>query len=263
MAYDDYENSVSDSEPVELFEFTQGSSIWRWTSANVPIEYDTYTWEPTYIERGEIEQAGDDVRNEMSVIVHYTNALAALFIPASPELATSFVLYRGHESTFIVYWIGSVLGVSFQGEDATIKIGPPLRGGATSGLRRKYQKQCTYPLYGSQCGVNKLSYLLSGVVNNINGTVLTINVANSKPDGWFTGGQFVSGQTKRMIMGHTGTSVTLSQGINLVDIGDSCTLYAGCGHGYTVCDTKFSNRINFGGQPWIPSRNPFGGDGVT
>jgi uncharacterized phage protein (TIGR02218 family) len=225
--------------------------------------HDLKTYEPAYIKRSAIEQTGDDVRNAMSVTVSRTNDFVALFIAASPEVPIYFTLYRGHGTTFVTHWVGSVLGVTFEQDDAVIQIGPPYRGGKTSGLRRKYQKQCTYPLYGFQCGLNRSSWVISGTVNAINGKVLTINAAGAYADGWFRGGIFVSGETERMVVSHSGTSINVGQGVNLVDVGDSCSLYAGCTHTYTVCNDKFNNRINYGGHPWIPSRNPFGGDGVT
>jgi hypothetical protein len=42
-----------------------------------------------------------------------------------------------------------------------------------------------------------------------------------------------------------------------VAIGDGLKLTAGCDHVIQTCRTKFANEVNYGGFPWIPTRNPF------
>ena len=45
-------------------------------------------------------------------------------------------------------------------------------------------------------------------------------------------------------------------------LSDAVTLYPGCDHTLTTCDTAFSNSLNYGGFPAIPQKNPWAGDPV-
>ena len=41
------------------------------------------------------------------------------------------------------------------------------------------------------------------------------------------------------------------------------TLYPGCTKSRAVCKNKFDNLNNYGGFPWIPTKNPFGGSSIV
>jgi len=38
--------------------------------------------------------------------------------------------------------------------------------------------------------------------------------------------------------------------------------YAGCNRTIQECSSKFNNTLNYGGMPFIPTKNPFGGDPI-
>ena len=45
---------------------------------------------------------------------------------------------------------------------------------------------------------------------------------------------------------------------NWDSVGPMATVYPGCSHNTTDCDTVFDNLDNYGGFPYLPSENPFG-----
>ena len=53
--------------------------------------------------------------------------------------------------------------------------------------------------------------------------------------------------------------LTLSRAVPGLLTGAAITLYPGCDHTRATCAAKFANLDNFGGFPWIPTRNPFDG----
>jgi uncharacterized phage protein (TIGR02218 family) len=240
-----------------------GATIWRFNSGNEVVNFDSYDWEPALIKRESISQSKDKTRNEIMVSVHRSNLFARQFIAATPEQYLEFKLYRGHASFYETYWVGSVVSFRFTEHEVEMTIAPPYRAASTTGLRRKYQKMCSYNLYDNGCFVNKLSYEKVGTIATINGKTITSQVFGTVDNGWFVGGQLVSGITQRLIIGHTGTSITLVNAVPNLRVGDAFAAYAGCSHSYATCGSKFNNKINFGGQPWIPSVNPFAGGKLT
>jgi len=40
-------------------------------------------------------------------------------------------------------------------------------------------------------------------------------------------------------------------------------IYPGCDRVRATCESKFDNLDNFGGFPWIPTKNPFGGSSIV
>jgi len=129
-------------------------------------------------------------------------------------------------------------------------------------LRRKYQRRCPYDLYGTMCGINKDYWNVTGDLGTVDGYTWTASEFSAKPNGWFNGGFIVVGRIKRLITSHTGSTITvLNKALNVV-AGNHFVAYAGCKHSTADCDTKFSNLINYGGQPYIPNINPFAGDGL-
>jgi hypothetical protein len=68
----------------------------------------------------------------------------------------------------------------------------------------------------------------------------------------------------RYIIDHSGTQLTLIVPLSDLteDVNDSSgdalvALYPGCDHTRETCKDKFDNLANYGGFPWIPSKNPF------
>ena len=119
-------------------------------------------------------------------------------------------------------------------------------------------------MYGVNCKASATSYEVTGNVSSVSADGLTIEVPeSSSSDGYFTGGIFTFGSTSRFIINHTGINIVLSRPINGLITGDSCKIYPGCDHALATCKNKFNNLDNYGGFPWIPTRNPFDGSSIV
>lgn len=264
MAYETYEESVASGQPIELYRFVSGLQKWLYCTGLAEITYNSELYSPEMLQRSEIRQSDNAFDKELAITVSRNNNLIQQFIPGPLEEKTTLTIYRFHkdDSEFEMIWSGAIAAVTIDDRTATIRCTPITSSLKRIGLRRKYQVQCSHPLYSQGCGVNKESYKVTSTVASVNGLTVTSAIFATKSDGWFVGGDFVSGNARRLITAHSGSTITLVSTIIGLSASDSFTAYAGCKHDTTDCDTKFGNKLNYGGQPYIPVKNPFIGDSI-
>ena len=111
-----------------------------------------------------------------------------------------------------------------------------------------------------------ISATMPTVIDTTSQTVIVTSVTGfAKAQSWFGGGWLETGTgvnfERRGILDSvpTGTNqVTLYIDRPLLKSkpGQALTIYPGYDGSIDQCDTKFNNRINFGGQPYIPDVNP-------
>jgi hypothetical protein len=117
-------------------------------------------------------------------------------------------------------------------------------------------------LYSTRCTILKSNYIRSGTVYSVDGRDISATIFGTEVDGWFTGGTFEAGEYSRLIVYHVGTAIKIAHSIRELELNDSFNAYPGCDHSPNHCLNKFSNKINYGGQEHIPSKNPFTGDSI-
>jgi hypothetical protein len=112
----------------------------------------------------------------------------------------------------------------------------------------------------------QVSGTVHGTVNHLSQTLVVNSTAgHSKAADYFAGGWLETGagvsKEKRGILhsAPTGTvDVTLTIDRPLLKAGtnQALTMYPGYDGSIDQCESKFNNRINFGGHPFIPNVNP-------
>lgn len=270
MTYDAIERSADQARPVELYTFARGAQLFRYTSANADriIAFQTYTRAP--IERSEIEQGAELNRSALTLTVPRDFAIARLWMIAPPSEVVALTLQQYHEGDgqLASVWSGRVLSVSFQGSRAVISMEPIGTSIRRNGLRRPWQKSCPRVLGEPGCNVNLEAYKLTAPVDTVSGLTITANELATKPDGWFAGGfmrwSIAGGAIEsRDIISHTGMTVEIDMTPTALPPGVIADFFPGCDRtlGANGC-AKFGNELNFGGQPYIPSKNPFGNDPI-
>lgn len=278
--YSALESSAHGGRPVELFRFVHGSQVWTYSSGP-EIVYNGETYVAFPIGRDDMQQTKELHKSPLEVLIPRTSELSLLYLAGNPEHVITLTVFRLHIGASdgpIVYWKGRVVSVDWP-DPATAKL--VCESVFTSlkrpGLRARYQRMCRHALYSSQCGVDKADYAVAGTVSAINAarTVVTIPEAAGYADGYFLGGFLaLADGTMRFISAHSGPSITLAspapalaqyvgttgygQGYG-VGYGAALTIYPGCARNRETCKNRFNNILNFGGWPWIPSRNPFDG----
>ena len=266
MTYSAIESSVNQGAPIELYLFVRGTQEWYFSSCANSVTYLTKEFEPTSIRRDRVKQDTDPFKNDLRVTFPRENEFANEFLNYAPEQVTTLTIYRGHagDSEFISYWKGRIIGAEISGNEITINCESVFTSIRRPGLRAVFEYTCRHSLYGVNCRASASSYEISGNVSSISSDGLTIEIPeSSSTDGYYTGGIFSFGSTSRFIISHTGINIVLSRPINGLIIGDACKIYPGCNHARDTCKNKFNNLDNYGGFPWIPTRNPFDGSSIV
>lgn len=269
MSYTAIESSVQQGAPVELYQVFQGAKRWYYCTGEQPVTYQSIDYTPYPIRRDRIKQSTDVFKNSIRLTFPRDNDFASQFIGFAPEDVTSITVLRGHYTDtageFITYWKGRVQSAKATDSQVELECEPIYTSIRRPGLRAKFEYGCRHALYGHGCGVGREAYKLEGLVLDlVGGLNVTVQGASLFPDGYFTGGILVSDDAaSRFIVGHVGAVVTVSRPINSLAAGQNARLYPGCDHLRTTCESKFNNLDNFGGFPWIPSRNPFDGSSIA
>ena len=260
MTYDGRETSQDSGEPIELFRFVYGGTVYTYTSADVEQVRlgETYTPEP--IQRTQLELDGESLKGAIEITIPRTNPIAVPFVAYAPEppiTVTVIQQHRGESQELVGDW--EVGQATFEGATVRLSCVP-----SDAGLRRRiprntYQGQCNWALYSAQCGINKDLFKVAATVTVISGLTIQASAFATKPDGWFNNGwvQRANGQ-RRWVVKHVGAVLTLLSPFVALAVNESVDAYAGCERTEADCATKFSNLVNFLGFPRVPTRNPFG-----
>jgi hypothetical protein len=259
MTYQDSEESIAGGEPILLFDFAAATGEhWRMTTSEETVTYMAHDYDPGVVSHREVEIGEYPDVNAVEVNLGRSHLLANRFIAAPIEGMVTLTIYRGHDGNYIVYWWGLLVTIKFNSSGIPALRFEPRTGSLPRlGNRRCNQRLCDHALYDSGCRVNNTSYQVEGVISNISGLDITASVFSTKSNGWFVGGKLVVGDAQRLIKAHTTNVVTITRAMQDAAIGNSLLAFAGCDHVPTTCNTKFNNKLNFGGNEYLPIKNPF------
>ena len=250
------------SEPVELFEFS-GTHTGFYTSGQQPIVYNFINFEPIYIRMSGLKWTDDITEQAVEVHVKADHPIAKDFVASVPALTCYLVVrrYIKQANEFRIVWQGVIISPEIT-EDwiCILRCEPMLRMINRMGLRPMYQLACRHPLYSAKCGLNRANFRTRTTVTAINGTAITVG---NTPSRTCVNGEIYRERdgAARMIYSQASNVLTLSAGIPGLTVGDTVDVYPGCNHAISNCQ-GFGNLNNFGGFPYIPSKNPFTGDSL-
>lgn len=264
--------------PRELYRFTRGSNTWRFTSNDSDVVAIDGTYITEDIKRSSIEYTGDLNRSNLVITVGGANDIAEMFKGAAPGEIVAVTVMRLHETmeddgvpgastSSITLWTGRVLGSRWGPVGAELQCEPASISLKRIGLRRLYQRQCPHVLYSEICGASRALFLTTATITLLSGKQITVGSVGGHPDGMFSGGYLswasAGGYSEyRMILSHVGMVLTVAYPLPPSATGTQITLYGGCNHTTSDCNTKFNNLNNYGGFPYIPEKNPFGGSPI-
>lgn len=124
--------------------------------------------------------------------------------------------------------------------------------------RNLYQPSCEWSLFDAGCTLNKLSFAVSGTVTS-GSTAFQTNSALGQAAGYFEQGTLV------FLTGiNAGLCVTVKKFASgnftpfaplpfAPATGDTFIAFPGCDKSAATCTSKFSNLINFKGEPYVPA----------
>ena len=283
MATNDYETSEDRGQPVELYQFVYGTEAgrdYRYTNAEQDIDYngDTYTALP--VDRDRLKTKGRGESQEITIEVPMTSGVAELFRVFPPGRVVSVLIRQGHianiddpeswaDDSFDVVWTGRVLQANRKKNSAVLTCENSEAGMKRVGLRRHYQWACPLVLYGTRCRADKAAATVVGTIDSIAANAITLDA------GWegaftatdFAGGLFEwdspNGREYRTILSVSGDTLKLNATTVDLAVDDTVDIALGCPHTLAGCRDIHSNAVNYGGQPFIPLKNPVGKNNHT
>lgn len=123
-----------------------------------------------------------------------------------------------------------------------------------------YTATCRHALGDSHCTIDLASYTVTGTVTSGTNSQQFYDTAQMAVDGWFDNGKLVwtSGANNGLAMEVQHWSAINHQFSlwlampQVPQSGDTYRVTAGCDKRFSICKTKFNNRLNFGGFPHMP-----------
>lgn len=276
MSFEDQEISRSLGEPVDLYLFIYGpgeDDYYGYCDAEDPIIFDDVTYEPQPIMRDAVKSSGTLDKSALRVTLDGVTEVAELFKVYPPTQEVVLIIREGHigdpDAEFKVIWTGRVLSGKWLDSDAELTCEPISTSMRRSAMRRHYQYGCPHAVYQGDelggCHASKIAATVSATVDSIDGATVTLEAGW---EGSFAPGKFRGGMTewfnpagaieRRTILRVTGDVLTLTGVIRNLADGDPISVILGCNHQMTDCKDLHDVINDFGGDPWIPSKNPIG-----
>lgn len=268
MTYSAFEYSSQSGAPVYRFLFSLGNNLYARTTEPVIVSDSNYTWTPSPIRVSEFSQTNELNKDPLKITLPRDDEFAALFVGGVPETITSVTVYRLHaldqDNEWRLYWKGRVTGIDNADDAVELECENIFSSMQRPGLRAKYTITCRHALYGRGCNLNDYDFAEVATVVSMSGRNLTLSTSPSDATLYNGGTLETSDGLVRYIRSQQDTAIELLSSLPSLEeaVNDSTgsavvTLYPGCNHTTSDCSTVFNNIENFGGFPFMPSKNPF------
>lgn len=275
MTFDARESSRQLGKPIGLILFTYGpndADYYGYTDAEDVVTFAGKTYQPVPIDRDAIVVSGTMDQATLDIRLSINLDISKLFDVFPPSQEVVVAIYSGHvgDTDFKAMWFGRLLSFKFEDEQCTFTCETAFTSMRRTGLRRPYSYGCPLVLYGTgvgQCNASKGDATTTFVAAGVNGAVLTL------APGWAddaTRPNYLNGTAEwitpdnrpevRTIIRIPDSSTLLLSGAIVGLVADmNVNLVFGCDHqmGASGC-TLHANINNYGGQAWIPFKNPIG-----
>ena len=251
---------------VEVYEFQRGPRFLRVTSGDRPVEISGVPYQAAPgLKRGRLAQSGSEAANELGIDVPRAFPLLDWLVPFIPTepIQVRLLRVRVSDGQTRRLWSGRLADVKKSTSTVNLRCANLLASMSTNGLRRCWQTGCPFALYGLDCGVDQEDHRVNTTLTDSTGYVVTAAAFGTYDDGWFAGGflRWSDGLNTehRFVVSHTGTDLTLLTPAP-PGAGLAVAAFPGCGHSIEICDEKFNNAENYGGQHTMPKgKHPFDG----
>lgn len=249
---------------VELYAFEGASGGFHLTPHEFDVEIGGQRYERCSLERSALALGAEAAKSALEVKLPPDHALVRHLLQATLTGETTAVRLRiarrdawgEYWWLFGTRWMGRVLGVEVADDSARIRCESAQVSLKRIGLRRLYSRACSHVLYSAACGATPIT--AGSTVTQVLGSSVEFDggvpaaVAGMLAGGWL---QTPAG-ARHMIVWETLFAVELLYPVPLAT-GTSVTLTAGCDHSTATCHSRFNNLANYGGFPFIPTKNPF------
>lgn len=262
MTFDAQEKSVESASPIEFCTIAIGTELFRMhNSIEETITLGADVFYKTHVSRGHIATGQEYLTVELPGD-HPFPARYAMIAPGQPATLTIQSYHRGDTSDLRVLYKGVVRSVAFtqQGSKAAMSVIPISEAFDKTLPDRTFQAPCNNILFDDDCKISAGLWSYEEEVTAVEANTITVkNLGSSKGNGWADGGFVCYGvMDYRLILSQTEDVLTLVLPFYEPILGKNVTVYAGCDHSLTGdCQNKFNNTDNFGGFPYVPTKNIF------
>lgn len=258
------DQSEEDGNRIELYEFRAGDVFYRYHNGQQVLSHLGYDWAPEQIRRGRSSVNQDKLRNNTKVSLPIKNAFASAFIGQAVEQDVTVKILQIHlgASGDRVVWTGRITKSTASETEVEFNCQSTLSILAREGLRATFERGCRHNVYRGGCRLVRDDWetTVTGVTESSD--QLSASEFGNQPDGWWSGGAVESSNgEKRLVINHVGSIITLSRPFVASVNGSTVKIVPGCDRTLPTCNSKFSNADNFGGQWYMPTKNPFEGLG--
>lgn len=258
------EESQENAQPIELFHFSVGTEDFYYTTSEDTITYAAVPYVARQISRNAPEQSVESGKSKLEILLPTDDPVCVRYIGIVQPEPMYVRVTRFHRADLLdglIVWDGRVVQASYTKQATQCKLTVVASESVFSRPvpQYKYQGLCNHVLYDGNCGLAAASHQYDGNAGSVVGSSITVAglVGGGRADGWALGGKVVYGTDVRLIVGQVGDVLELSLPFRNSPTGQEVNVHAGCDHTLATCNTKFSNFINFGGFPYVPTKNPF------
>lgn len=261
MTFEDHETSQETGGRIELYTLAIGSDIWRMHDVNPDIL--TYSGDNYYrvrISRGRIATGQEHLTVELPGDHDFSRRFTTI-APGQMGTLTIRSYHRALDSDVRVIYKGVVRSVAFTQDMSmsALSMVPVSEAFDKEIPQRTFQAACNNVLFDADCKISSGSWKHIGLITGVAGNVITVqDLLSTKGDGWATAGYVSQGVLDyRLILTQSGDDCTLALPFYADVLGENLEIFAGCARTIGVCNSKFSNKDNFGGCPYVPTKNIF------
>lgn len=247
----------------ELFKFTTNDDIFYFTSSDTDELESGNLYISRTIDRSEIFSKASIEKGTLNIQFDIDDEIARQWLIPDNDLTVTLDLFFKEDGDVTLNWKGRLVDRLPENSKIIFKFEDLATSMRQNGIQEKFQRTCGYGLYDDRCRLNKDDWEVIGTVDALNKTTVTMSVAATYEDGYFTAGMLrTPNGAFRYISNHVGNVLTLlTPSINLeteyqnaVDTSTtlSISIYPGCDRSKEVCKNKFDNIENNGSTPFIP-----------
>lgn len=268
------------SKPKELYRFVEGSSVWTVTSADSSEVYNGETYVPVTIGRSEAESKNELSRANLQITVDLDNEMGRRWLRSFLDEVITLSIFTKDGDDVGIVWKGRLSAIKPDNSSIVLVFESVFTSLRRPGLRARYQRSCPHTLYGRGCNLDKDDFAITGLVASVESNIVRMAVASGYPDGYFSAGMIEAPDgSLRFITDHKGDTLTLIRSLDPLTNaflsagygmsyggyygGISARIFPGCDRTKEVCRNKFDNLPHYGGFPYIPLKNPFGGGSIV
>ncbi len=278
MTYDARERSVSDSEPVEYFEFTRTTGAvvetWRHVTASENLLFDGELWGALPgLARSDIQQNGEASSMQVTVTLPRETCVADELRGHANTAPIILRILRGQrglaDAEAKSIFRGQVTAPVFEGSVVTLTCQSEESAWSDALCRILYQRQCPHMLYDALCGADPVPRTFAGVITALSADFLdvTVDELDAPPSSthldaasiYYQAGSLRFGTDRFFVTQQAGHVLTLQTPLVGAAVDDVLQLTAGCDRTPDGCQNVHDNLPRFGGFVLIPERNPLQG----